>query len=324
MNSCVSIIIPVYNMADCVVRCLSSVQQQTYTDIQVILVDDGSVDNSREVCNEFCQGDPRFRLICAEHGGVSHARNVGLSHADGQYLMFIDGDDEVRSDMVERYWQEATDFGADIVIGGIDILCGEDRKVVMPEQSALAGPKEIARMICTAENGLFGYVPNKLYRTSLLREFNVLFDEKMYCQEDLDFALRVYPLANTIALLNYSGYLYYQSTGKRVIPQADLMKNRVKVYRLACSTGVEEKVLFSYISEIKRSLTSVLLREDSEALMVQMRALDGLEEILAIPTREKMLVRRIVSLFRNKKFSSVLRIGRARNRIRKLYRAVIK
>ncbi len=324
MSICVSIIIPVYNMADSVLRCLSSVQKQTHADIEVIIVDDGSADESRDVCNEFCQGDPRFHLICSEHGGVSHTRNVGISLAHGKYLMFLDGDDEVRPDMVERYLQKAIDFYADIVIGGIDILCGEDRKVVMPEQSALAGPKEVARMICTAENGLFGYVPNKLYRTSLLRESNVLFDEKMYCQEDLDFALRVYPLANTIALLNYSGYLYYQSTGKRVIPQLDLMKNRVKVYCMAYSTGVEDKVLSSYASEIKRSLTRVLLRENSEALMEQMSALEGLPEILAVSTREKLLVRRIVSLFRNKKFSSVLRIGRARNRMRKLYRAVVK
>lgn len=99
----VSIVIPVYNCETKLKRCLQSVQKQTYKDIEVLIVNDGSTDNSLQVCEEFCKQDVRFHVFNQKNHGVSYSRNQGIKKANGQYLMFVDGDDEVLPDMVQQY-----------------------------------------------------------------------------------------------------------------------------------------------------------------------------------------------------------------------------
>ncbi len=319
MNACVSIVIPVYNGEASVLRCLRSVQAQTYKKLDVILVDDGSTDSSQMICREFCSQDGRFRLLCPPHGGVSHARNTGIANAKGDYLMFLDGDDEVLSDMVERYLQTAHSTHADVVIGGIDFLKGEERRQIVPDADVL-NCRELAEKICQDNSGLFGYVPNKLYCLPLLRKAGVLFDEKMYCQEDLDFALRVYGSADTFALLDYSGYLYYQSGGKRILPQNDLMKNRLSIYHLACSAGASEEVISGYVSVIKKSLVKVLTYARDCETIESLGAVPGLMEVLSVPTKEKLFTKALTKLFAGKQFAKILFITNTRRKLRSIVR----
>ena len=98
----ISIIIPVYNAEEYLDRCLESVLEQSFTSFEVILVDDGSTDSSPLICDRYSATDPRFRTVHKENGGVSSARNAGMDLAKGEYLMFLDSDDALLPDALER------------------------------------------------------------------------------------------------------------------------------------------------------------------------------------------------------------------------------
>ena len=93
MRAKISVIIPVYNASGLLPDCLQSIALQTWTDLEVLLVDDGSTDDSAGICRSFCEKDSRFRLLQKENGGVSSARNLGLKEASGDYIAFVDADD---------------------------------------------------------------------------------------------------------------------------------------------------------------------------------------------------------------------------------------
>ena len=98
----VSIIVPVYNVEGYIDRCLQSMAAQTYASLEIILVNDGSTDNSGAICERYCQADPRFHYYFKENEGVSAARNYGMAHASGEYYMFVDSDDYIDPDMIEQ------------------------------------------------------------------------------------------------------------------------------------------------------------------------------------------------------------------------------
>ena len=109
----ISVIIPVYNVAPYLERCLDSVAAQTWENLEVWLVDDGSTDGSRELCQAQAEKDPRFHVLHQENAGVSAARNLGMDHAGGQYLQFVDGDDFLPPDATENLVRTAAATGAD-------------------------------------------------------------------------------------------------------------------------------------------------------------------------------------------------------------------
>ncbi len=116
MADLVSVIVPVYNVAAYVGKCLASISRQTYLDIEVVVVNDGSTDGSEQICRDFCGQDSRFHLYTKENGGLSSARNYGLEQINGKYVCFIDADDWVKKDYISSL-VEGID-GAEIVIAG--------------------------------------------------------------------------------------------------------------------------------------------------------------------------------------------------------------
>ena len=99
----VSIIVPVYNVEEYLRECVDSILNQTYSDVEVILVDDGSTDQSGNICDEYAKMDSRIKVIHKKNGGVSAARNTGIGEASGEYLMFVDSDDAIHPELVEAY-----------------------------------------------------------------------------------------------------------------------------------------------------------------------------------------------------------------------------
>lgn len=115
MGEKISIIVPVYNVEKFVRRCVTSILRQTYRNIEVILVDDGSTDNSSKICDELATIDTRIRVIHKRNGGVSSARNLGIIEAKGDYLGFVDSDDYIREDMYEILFKNMIEYDADVV-----------------------------------------------------------------------------------------------------------------------------------------------------------------------------------------------------------------
>ena len=114
----VSIIIPIFNTGTLLNRCVKSVLEQTLTDIEVILVDDGSSDDSGKICDEFAQKDSRVKVIHKSNEGVSVARNTGISVAQGEYIGFVDSDDWIEKDMYQNLYSKAKETNAEIVMCG--------------------------------------------------------------------------------------------------------------------------------------------------------------------------------------------------------------
>ena len=111
----ISVIVPVYNVEEYLEECLESIKRQTYTDIEVILVNDGSTDGSKEICERYCEKDSRFKLVNQENKGQSVARNLGMAESKGEFISFVDSDDVLKEDMLEQLMKQMTSEDIDIV-----------------------------------------------------------------------------------------------------------------------------------------------------------------------------------------------------------------
>ena len=112
----VSVIVPVYNVEQFLEKCIESICCQTYSQMEIILVDDGSTDRSGAVCDEWAQKDSRIRVIHKQNGGLSDARNAGIEIAVGSWLMFVDSDDTIAPDTIERLHQAATEYDCEMAV----------------------------------------------------------------------------------------------------------------------------------------------------------------------------------------------------------------
>ena len=119
MNNLISIIVPVYNAEKTLEKCVDSLLNQNHRELEIILVNDGSKDNSLAMCRAFAEKDERIRVIRKTNGGAASARNVGINEATGEYLCFVDGDDKVEKNYVSHLWKTLTQANADIAVCGL-------------------------------------------------------------------------------------------------------------------------------------------------------------------------------------------------------------
>ncbi len=170
MNDKVSIIIPVYNIEQFLPQCLRTVTSQTYRNIEILLVDDGSSDSSGSICDEWAKRDERIVVIHQENQGVSQARNTAMERSTGQFIGFVDGDDWCEPQMIERLLRSLRKNDADVAMCGYtDYPNGLDhpvRKGLVP-----GGPRdyESAIPVILQRNGYFTAVWNKMFRADVLR-----------------------------------------------------------------------------------------------------------------------------------------------------------
>lgn len=214
MEPLVSVIINVYNCKDYLPTSLGSVRQQTYKNLEVILVDDCSTDGSSEFCDEYCKQDERFRVIHHEKNtGVSGPRNTGLKAAKGEYIYFMDSDDYIHVEMIEKLYNAIQETG--IGLAACDIhdttslvenihSCLENKELkIIPIE------KVVFEMLSGAALSLrWCVVWNKLYKKSLIEG---LFLNDYYSIQDQDFNIRVYQRIENLVFVPEPLYWYYQN-----------------------------------------------------------------------------------------------------------------
>lgn len=163
----VSVIIPIYNIKDYIVRCLNSITNQTYTNLEILAVDDGSPDESGVIAEEFAEKDNRIKVIHRENGGLSEARNAGLNCATGEYVFFLDGDDWLDEHTIETLVRIANVHKADVVACGITRVWDDDREEMWTEEAPgiWDGKESIIQMI--RHVNICSVAWNKLYRKEL-------------------------------------------------------------------------------------------------------------------------------------------------------------
>lgn len=189
-----SIIIPVYNTVKYIGYCLECIKCQTYSNIDVIIVDDGSSDGSDIICEEYVRRDHRFRYIRSNHLGVSHARNLGIKKSNSEYITFIDSDDYVDENLIQSYMQVIIKYqnlskSFPLIVSG---MCIEDytKRINRSEYHIINVNEQI---VDTLQIGdlvdlkLFNFVTNKVYMKSYINMFDIMFDETVHIAEDLKF-----------------------------------------------------------------------------------------------------------------------------------------
>ena len=206
----ISIIIPVYNKQQYVSRCISSLLNQSYKDYELIIVNDGSTDGSRDICMAF--ENERIRLYDLDNGGVSRARNYGLDVARGEYVLFVDSDDWVDKDYISHLMRDAEGRDFDIMIFGLTrvYLNGERKKVEMPDWTEREFYQQYMYLQDVLSEGITGFVCNKLIRRSFINQYSIRFDTKIRMAEDVNFYLDVLRNNPTIITSRECGYYYLQ------------------------------------------------------------------------------------------------------------------
>lgn len=213
-NNLVSIIVPVYNAERFLKECVQSILNQDYKNFELILIDDGSIDNSHKICLEFAETDDRVRVFHNENHGVSFTRNFGIDVAAGDYICFIDADDLILPDYISHLHKSLTSAEAEIVFCGYKLLYGDSyvKKSPRIEFGSYNFNDLSYRAIDdgTLSGILFGSVWGAMYKSSLVRESNVKFDPLVRRNEDGLFNLQLLPNADKIVVSDYTGYIYRQ------------------------------------------------------------------------------------------------------------------
>lgn len=209
----ISVIIPVYNKIRYLRTVLQQVREQSFSDFECLLVDDGSTDGSGAVCDEFAAADSRFCVYHIPNGGVSHARNVGLDAAKGEYITFIDADDEIERNYLQHLYECIENSGADISISGLRKFWDDKKMGVDVRHPFLTGAHSLEECLdrfakVQKNTGLFGYCVAKIFNRSYCAE--IRFDEDLRLAEDFDFFLKLYENARTIWLDDACLYYYRQ------------------------------------------------------------------------------------------------------------------
>ena len=264
----VSIIVPAYNVENYIERCLNSLVNQTFKDIEIITINDGSTDKSLELLNKYAKEDIRVSVIDLGDEGVSYCRNLGVEKANGKYIMFVDSDDWIDSNMIEAMYKKAEENKLDLVMCSYirefkdhskekifnlpeEIIYKEDkvknellRKLVGPVKEELSNPEMLDAL---------GTVWGKLYRADILKENKLKFVDlsEIGSAEDTLFNIFTFNYLKKVMFLNKPMYHYWRDNPKSVTSQYN---PKLKEQR---------KVFFKYISDFLKENNFVQVFEEA-------------------------------------------------------------
>ncbi len=205
----ISVVVPVYNVRDYLRKNIESILAQTFTDYELILVNDGSKDDSLSILREYEQKDPRITVIDKPNGGLSDARNAGMAIASGKYIQFIDSDDFVEPQLLEKCRQKLEETGADMVIFDIyQYFLATGKKEIIANTYDASGVYSIRtnpELIVNIQNCAW----NKMYKLSLFKDNDIIYPWGCY-YEDLGTTYRLLARCDKVAFINEPLYDYLQ------------------------------------------------------------------------------------------------------------------
>ena len=259
-NPKISVIIPVYKAEKYLHNCVDSILAQTFTDFEVLLIDDGSPDNSGEICDRYAQKDPRVRVFHKENGGVSSARQCGIDNAYGEYTIHADPDDWVEPTMLEELYIK-------VKMDDIDMLICDyyedytDKSIYIKQKPSSLDPDIVLKELFKK---LYGSCWNKLIRRSCYERYNVSFPLDLTCNEDQYVCVSLLKHPIKVAYLPKAFYHYTQDVnanslvkGRKTYEERLLIKEKFchlmsnhKYYNVCLSTMVAALVSSSYKNKL--------------------------------------------------------------------------
>ena len=274
----VSVIVPIYNLATYLFQCVDSISKQSFQNLEIILVDDGSSDNAIEICEFFRKTEPRVRLIRKANGGLVSARKAGINAASGDYVFYVDGDDWLDPDCIKSYVDVAVSTGAEIVIGDYkrEFLGKFEvvRNLIEPgfydyeEIGSVVAP----RMIFSGEffsHGLRTYSWGKLFKRNLVQQIQNAIPDEVSFGED---AALIYPAicrANSIALTNYN-YCNYRQRPNSILKSTNFGKQELKglalVFDFLINNLAGSRVCSNFQMQLQAYLSATLIMKQGAFL----------------------------------------------------------
>ncbi|UOR13784.1 glycosyltransferase family 2 protein [Halobacillus amylolyticus] len=227
MNPQISIVVPVFNVENFIRKCIESIQQQQFERFELILINDGSTDDSGKICEEYARTDKRIRVIHKQNGGVSSSRNVGIKNSKGDYIGFVDSDDLIEKEMYQKMYEVLKTNNADIVSCGYretSDFSGATKEFVKPlnGKESIKGKQIMEDLeFLLTQNKILGYasVCNKLYKKTLIDNNNMLMNEKISIAEDLCFNINAFSCADSISAVNEALYIYRRVNENSIMNQ---------------------------------------------------------------------------------------------------------
>ncbi len=201
----ITVIIPVYNLENYLENCVYSVMNQTYKNLQIILVDDGSTDCSGKMCDELAMKDQRIQVIHKENGGLSDARNAGIDLAEGKYIGFVDGDDYVDNDMYETLYTAICNAHADIASCGIHQKSDYGDIIKCSKKIQILDKMQTYETFFIQNDSIDCSCCNKLFNKSI---FEILRFKKGIQSEDFEFLYQAFDIIKLLVCVNKAKYYY--------------------------------------------------------------------------------------------------------------------
>lgn len=279
----ISIIVPIYNSEAYLHRCVDSILSQSYENIEVLLLDNKSTDNSKEICHEYANLDKRVKTYFVDVPGVSATRNEGINRAQGSYICFVDSDDVIGEDLLLIYVNSlnSSDNSLDLIQASYSYLYqdGNVKEIRKVEAQVLSNKAQIMKAFLLED--IFSSVCGKLFNKDMIGDLR--FDESFNIGEDTLFTYSYCKKAKTVKIIDYPGYFYFQSPDSVMgsslndkhfqplgIYRAIIEENKdnIELYKLA----LRRKIIFSY--EI---INRILKYQNKEKNKVQTNMPDGNE-----------------------------------------------
>ena len=254
-----SFVIPIYNSAKYLDQCVDSILAQTCKDFEIILVDDGSTDNSAAICDRYAEDNKNIKAIHKQNGGQSSARNLGVDSAEGEYVLFLDSDDFISD---RTFLKELDRIGdKDVIIYKYSKYYSDDKIVPMQvDYSDLSSDKNAFLRATVAMDGFFCSCWSKAVKRSLLVDNKIVFDETLNC-EDVDWYYQAVMKAETFAALDKYIVMYRQREGsvtsvvkeKTITGLVFTINKWFKIFN-ACDDETIKEVMLSSLAKIYRNL----------------------------------------------------------------------
>ena len=212
MSHKVSVIVPVYNAEEFLRRCVDSVLKQTYDNIELILINDGSADKSGVICDTYAEKDCRVRVVHQKNMGVSAARNAGIDLSTGDYLQFVDSDDYVDGNMTDTLVSAIERNSASLVICGYKMIDAANRECIQSNYSEKEGLYSFSEILNIFDdlclNLVINTTWNKMYQAQIIKENSILFENNLDFGEDLSFNLEVIKKGISFEIISECLYNY--------------------------------------------------------------------------------------------------------------------
>lgn len=258
MNDLISILVPIYNVQDYLDKCIHSLVCQSYKNIEILLINDGSTDDSEKICLAHAKKDSRIKYIKKENGGIADARNVGLALAKGKYIAFVDADDYVKSEMIERMYANLLEYQADI--SEIDFCLEEEQGKQKKKRKAMfcVFSREEAIATFLSGSGIENIVCNKLYAYALIKDIRFPINNRSL-GEDMFFNLEALAKARRVVVDTREYYYHYVVRLNSLVNQKFSMKHIDLIKKM-------EEDTFEVKTEFKEAFEAKLIREKVKCL----------------------------------------------------------